>query len=300
MQMQYNREWIIFEISKGERFLSILSELLDPSTRLAAIIALCYRIPAVLIALSLHELAHGYVALRCGDDTAEMMGRLSFNPLRHLDPFGTICLLLFGFGWAKPVPVNPRKFTHFRRDDFLVSIAGIVVNFCLFLFASLCMILVSQLVFTPETWTLGTLSTPSQFLRFDGVNFYQILSGDNGIITASFQQYYFGISAENMYQYIQTPWLMYVLRFLMYFSMINLGLALFNLIPIPPLDGYHLVNDALAKGKIYIPARVMQILSVVLIILCWRSSFFSKFLSNAIMTVQGFVMNGLLGIFGLA
>ena len=88
-------------------------------------------IPA-LVCITLHELAHGYVALRCGDPTAQMMGRLSFNPLRHLNLFGTICMFLFGVGWANPVPVNPRNFRSFRRDDFLVSIAGIVTNLLLY------------------------------------------------------------------------------------------------------------------------------------------------------------------------
>ena len=91
-----------------EPLLSILSQL--QSDPVSTLIALLYRVPAVLIALTLHELAHGYVALRCGDPTAQMMGRLSFNPLRHLDPVGTAFMLLFGFGWARPVPVNPRNF----------------------------------------------------------------------------------------------------------------------------------------------------------------------------------------------
>ena len=110
--------------------LSILSQL--QSDPVSTLIALLYRVPAVLIALTLHELAHGYVALRCGDPTAQMMGRLSFNPLRHLDPVGMAFMLLFGFGWARPVPVNPRNFKHFRRDDLLVSIAGVAMNLILF------------------------------------------------------------------------------------------------------------------------------------------------------------------------
>ena len=111
--------------------MNILSQLMDETTRLSAVIALLYRVPAVLIALTLHELAHGYVALRCGDPTAQMLGRLTFNPLRHLDPIGTLFMFLFGFGWARPVPVNPRNFKRFRRDDFLVSAAGVTVNFLL-------------------------------------------------------------------------------------------------------------------------------------------------------------------------
>ena len=120
------------------------------------LILLLYRIPAILIALTLHELAHGYVALRCGDPTAQMMGRLSFNPLRHLDPIGTLFMLLFGFGWARPVPVNPRNFKNFRRDDLLVSIAGVVTNFCLFFLSMLIMVLTTTLLFTPAWVSMGT------------------------------------------------------------------------------------------------------------------------------------------------
>ena len=86
---------------------------------------------AILTSLILHECAHGYVAYLCGDPTAKMMGRLDLRPSHHLDPVGTICMVLLGFGWAKPVPVNPRYFRNYRRDDLLVSIAGIVTNFVL-------------------------------------------------------------------------------------------------------------------------------------------------------------------------
>ena len=102
--------------------MGILSQLQnDPR---ATLIALLYQIPAVLIALTLHELAHGYAALKCGDPTAQMMGRLSFNPLRHLDPMGTLFMFLFGFGWAKPVPVDPRNFKKPKLGMALVALMG--------------------------------------------------------------------------------------------------------------------------------------------------------------------------------
>ena len=81
-----------------------------------------YRAPAVLLALTLHEFAHGYAALKAGDLTAKRMGRLSLNPLKHLDPIGTVSLFLLGFGWAKPVPVNPNNYRNPRRDDIVVII----------------------------------------------------------------------------------------------------------------------------------------------------------------------------------
>lgn len=97
---------------------------------------LFYRIPALLIALTFHEAAHGYVAYRLGDPTARAHGRLSLNPLAHLDPLGLLSLWLVGFGWAKPVPVNPYYFRGDRsRGMFLVGLAGPVSNFLLaFLF----------------------------------------------------------------------------------------------------------------------------------------------------------------------
>ena len=79
------------------------------------VVSLLLSLPVVLLALSLHELAHGYVAYKCGDPTAKHFGRLTLNPLRHLDPVGFGCMLLIGFGWANPVPVNSRYFRKPRR-----------------------------------------------------------------------------------------------------------------------------------------------------------------------------------------
>jgi Zn-dependent protease len=92
---------------------------------------LLIRIPVILIALTVHEYAHGWVAYRCGDDTAHVAGRLTFNPLAHLDIFGTLMLMFGPFGWAKPVPVSPHKFNNRKRDTILVSIAGPVSNIIL-------------------------------------------------------------------------------------------------------------------------------------------------------------------------
>lgn len=86
---------------------------------------------AILLALSVHEWAHGYVAHKLGDDTASMMGRLTINPLAHLDPIGTVMFLIIGFGWGKPVPVDPRSFRHPKRDMALVAAAGPFSNLVL-------------------------------------------------------------------------------------------------------------------------------------------------------------------------
>ncbi len=88
-------------------------------------------IPGLLIAIVCHELAHGYMAYFLGDTTAKDEGRLSLNPVNHIDPVGLLAMLVFRFGWAKPVPINFMKFKNRKRDTFLVSIAGVVTNFIL-------------------------------------------------------------------------------------------------------------------------------------------------------------------------
>ena len=138
-------------------------------------------LPAVLWAISFHEFCHGYAAKLVGDPTAERSGRLSLNPLDHFDLVGTLMLLLVGFGWAKPVPINTRYFRHPRRDLVIVSLAGVTGNI---LTAVVCAL----------------------FLRFLGDPWYR-LAGRAGIMV------------------------------LVQMIAINMGLAAFNLIPIPPLDG---------------------------------------------------------------
>lgn len=138
-------------------------------------------LPAVLWAISFHEFCHGYAAKLVGDPTAERSGRLSLNPLDHFDLVGTLMLLLVGFGWAKPVPINTRYFRHPRRDLVIVSLAGVAGNI---LTAVVCVL----------------------FLRFLGEPWYR-LAGRAGITV------------------------------LIQMIAINVGLAAFNLIPVPPLDG---------------------------------------------------------------
>lgn len=100
---------------------------------------LIYFIPAILIAVSLHEFAHGYVSYKLGDPTPKATGRLSLNPLAHLDPVGTLCLLLFYFGWAKPVQVNPYYYKDKRKGMALVGLAGPMMNFLIALICAFAM-----------------------------------------------------------------------------------------------------------------------------------------------------------------
>jgi Zn-dependent protease len=164
-------------------------------------------LPVLIFSVVLHEVAHGWMARHEGDPTAAMLGRLTFNPIPHLDPIGSILvpavLLMmpggFVFGWAKPVPVNPRNFRNYKRGDILVSLAGVVVNF--FLAIAFTLLLVAA------AWGLRFMPTLAST--------WQVMM----------EMARFGI-------------------------LINFVLMLFNLLPIPPLDGshvmYHLLPPRLA------------------------------------------------------
>jgi len=132
-------------------------------------------VPALLLAVTFHEYAHGRMALAMGDPTASMQGRLTLNPLAHLDPLGSLMILLVGFGWAKPVPINPARFRNYREGLLKVSLAGPFANFLL-AFISL---LLLELV------------------------------GATG----------------------------YFLNLFVLIAQINIALGVFNLLPVPPLDG---------------------------------------------------------------
>ena len=257
-----------------------------------------YRAPAVLLALILHEIAHGYVAYRCGDPTARDAGRLSLNPLRHLSLVGTLMMFLAGVGWAKPVPVNPNNLRHGRRDDFLVSIAGVTVNFILFTLATVLMCALQRLIWKSELFTLGApLATNYDFLSFNGKNFTNMLLSSEYVITEAVGDGYYGVLVAD---YLQTPWLLYVQRFLAQFAMCNLGACLFNLLPIPPLDGFHVFNDILLRGKIQLSGRAFQICMVVMLVLMNATDLFSNIVSKGIDLVQNGVLTVVMRLFGLS
>lgn len=109
----------------------MLFSILRSGDPLAAFLSLLLTLPIMLLALSLHETAHGWVAWRCGDPTARNLGRLTLNPLKHIDPMGLIFLMIFGYGWAKPVPINTRYFRKPKRDMALTAAAGPAANLLL-------------------------------------------------------------------------------------------------------------------------------------------------------------------------
>ncbi len=240
-----------------------------------------YRVPAVLLAIMMHEYAHGYAAYKAGDPTARMLGRLSFNPLKHLDLWGTISLFFFGFGWAKPVPVNSRHFRNRRRDEIIVSLAGVTVNFIMFLFFTLLSILIGRFLYRTELLQAGGMG-------------YLLNAGMGGYYAQLDPAY-----AQELLPLLQNPWLLHVQRMVLHACVINLGLALFNLLPIPPLDGFHVVNEVFFNGRIHMGGRNFQMMQSLFIILMLTTGFIGDFISNAIFTVQGFVLNGMLRLFGL-
>lgn len=177
------------------------------------VIYVVYFLVALYLSISLHEAAHAWMANRCGDDTARLMGRMTLNPIVHIDPIGTVLMPLLMvvmplfmsgglgvplFGWAKPVPVNPLRFRDMRRGEILVSLAGPVSNFVLAAGALVaCWIVIAAF----------GVATPGMLGRVGGM----------------------------------------VLLFLSSLMMLNLVLGLFNLIPLPPLDGSHILRVFISR-----------------------------------------------------
>ena len=230
-----------------------------------------YRVPAVLIALCCHEWGHAFVAYLCGDPTAKLMHRMTVNPLRHLDPVGTLMLFFLGFGWAKPVPVNPYNFRNPRWDDFKVSIAGITVNLLIFLLCTLLLVGLTRYAWMPDVlryYSLGDL------MGFDSGIALNIMYG------------YGDVNAE----FMRHPEALPVMRMLMQIAQINLSIALFNLIPVPPLDGYHVFNDLLLRGRWHITPRQAQIGMGLVMAVSFLTDWLSVALNWAAASIQALVL----------
>ena len=163
-------------------------------------------LPVMLLSLTLREWGHAFAAHKCGDDTARNLGRMTLNPLAHIDPIGFLMLLLVGFGWAKPVPVNSRNFRNYKKGEAIVSLAGVFMNLLLVIAFSLLYVLFSYLAYTKA---------------------YQWLFND------------------------------VIWTVIGYGIILNMMLMLFNLIPVYPLDGYHIFELLFAKR---LPMRVFLFL----------------------------------------
>ncbi len=181
------------------------------------ITALC-----VFFSLSIHEFAHGYAACKMGDNTAKNMGRLNLSPMSHLDPIGALCLFLFGFGWARPVPVNPRNFKSgkYKSGMVLTSLAGPLSNLLVTFIACLILSIIGRIV--------SSVSLTAK-VAVMALNVFIII----------------------LYTLIE----------------MNISLAIFNLIPIPPLDGSKILNAVLPAGTYFKIMQYEQYGFIILIIL---------------------------------
>lgn len=173
------------------------------------LISVLLTIPGVLLALSVHECAHGWMSYKLGDPTARNFGRLTLNPVKHIDPMGLLCMIFVGFGWAKPVPVNARYYKKPRRDMALVAAAGPISNLIMSVIGLL-LVFISYLI-------------------------YQTVSSDPVSFNILFVYANAGIAPSTDETSIKVMYLIFLL--LVRFARLNIGLAVFNLLPIPPLDG---------------------------------------------------------------
>ena len=219
------------------------------STEPGRLLALLLTAPGVLIAITFHEYAHGLAAYKLGDDTAKNDGRLSLNPLVHLDPIGTLMLLVAGFGWGKPVQVDPRNYNRnmsVEKADAIVSIAGPLMNFFL--------AIVFALIYCAMYKFAGSF----------------ILTQTGSII----------------------------LTLVQYTIFVNIGLGVFNLIPLPPLDGSKVLMPFLPhNAKIWFQNNTFIFYIVFLLI--WVTGIASSVISPAMNWIAKGILNLAMAIFGL-
>ena len=226
------------------------------------IVLAIFEFAVLLFSLSLHEAAHAWTANRLGDPTARMLGRITLNPIRHIDLFGTIILpaimLLispgFLFGWAKPTPVTQRNFKNITRDDILTTLAGPASNVLAAVVATVVLLIISR---TSKTGA--------------GIVHFVAASGNLSILTASGS--------------ILIP-----LVGLFYLAIIlNLILAAFNLLPLPPLDGSHVFRHLLP----YKALRVYDSIGIVglFVIFIWGGPLISFLISPALTALRGVLLS---------
>ncbi len=192
----------------------------------------------ILISLTVHELSHGYIAYKCGDPTARNLGRLTLNPVKHLDPVGAVCMLLFGFGWAKPVPVNSRYFKNPKRGMALTALAGPVSNFLLAFIALFFYLLTTSLAHPASEFAYNAVSILAYF-------FY-------------------------------------------YFALINLSFGVFNLFPVPPLDGSRILFIFLPTKYYFGIMKYERYIAIAFLLLLW-----SGMITTPLSYIVGWIEGGM-------
>ena len=201
---------------------------------------LIYVVPAIIITVTLHELAHGWVSYKFGDPTPKLDGRLSLNPLHHLDPIGTIALLLVGFGWAKPVHIDPRYYKDAKTGIVWTAFAGPLMNFII---AFVAIFLFNLLLKVPVS----------------------IFSSE-----------------------IMTRIFIYLIYLMQYTALISLGQAIFNLIPLPPLDGSKILYGVLPDSVYFNIMKYENWLSLILF-----HVLFSAVLNGPLVSIRTIVFDGM-------
>ncbi|MCL2079260.1 MAG: site-2 protease family protein [Oscillospiraceae bacterium] len=204
-------------------------------------------IPA-LICITVHELAHGFTAYKLGDNTAKEMGRLTLNPIRHIDIIGLLMIIAVGFGWAKPVPVNMDNFKHPKAYMAVTSLAGPLSNLIL----AVIVLLIFMLIPEPSGGITGL---------------WHIIQGDASVLTSM------------------------IFRL----AMINIALAFFNLIPIPPLDGSKVLFSLLPEKQYYFLMRYERYGMILLVMLILSGILFDFDIFGVIITRPVIVtLNGII------
>ena len=217
-------------------------------------LGLLFLLPALVIALSFHEASHAWMANKMGDPTAKNLGRLTLDPTKHFDLFGVLSFLFIGFGWGKPVPINPRNYHNYKKANVLVALSGVTIN-----------LIISVFVFI-------IIAVLSRTGMFSGMYPSYLLNSDIALTTADIFH-----------------------TILFYIAYINLILFFFNLIPIPPLDGHHLVKGFIARKSPRFYMSYQRYGFLALIVLMFAVPGFSSVLWSLV----NFVIQGVASIFGV-
>ena len=232
---------------------------------LSDILLMLLSLPVVLLALSVHESAHGYAAYRLGDPTAHSLGRITLNPAKHFDLFGFLSMLVFHIGWAKPVPINARYFKNPRRDFAIVGAAGPLSNICLALIHLL--ILRLFMIFAVSSY------------RDEAYGFL------NAVVTKQDFIGSFGFTVVALVVY------------LLYMGIaMNVILAIFNLIPIPPFDGSRIFYAFLPPKWYFGVMKYERYIMIGCIILFFGLSYLGL---NPLVRLENWIIAGLFKITGM-